>query len=83
MIFYGNISSLITIVKLSVFQTTEKKTSKDFHNGIKHIVNEILSDLYLLNVNIKLSNQNKRKNSVWKQNLKIAKLMLVVVAPQL
>ena len=46
MIFYGNISSLIIIVKLSVFQTIEKKIFKDSHNDIKRIVNEILSDLY-------------------------------------
>ena len=54
MIFFGNISSLITIVKLSVFQTTEKKIFKDSHNDIKRIVNEILSDLYQQKAEMKL-----------------------------
>ena len=46
----------IIIVTLYAFQTIEKKTSKDFLNGIKHIVNEILFDLSQLKIQKKLLN---------------------------
>ena len=44
------------IVRLSVSLIIEKKIFKDFHNGIKHTVNETLSDLYQAKIQTKLQN---------------------------